>query len=98
MLALTLQDWAKVFDVNPWGTINSIHIFLPDLIKRREEHSVNASSGAGVIGLPKPPPYICSKFALVELSEAIFGQLNIFNIHVSVVIPSYIKIRYLSQK
>jgi 3-oxoacyl-[acyl-carrier protein] reductase len=61
------------------------------LIKRREGHIFNVSSGPGVIGLTEPPPYICSKFAVVGLSEAIFGQLSIFNIHVSVVIPSYIK-------
>jgi len=60
-------------------------------MQRRQGHIVNVASGAGIIGLTEPPPYISSKFAVVGLSEALFRQLNIFNINVSVVIPSYIK-------
>ncbi|TXT66448.1 MAG: 3-oxoacyl-[acyl-carrier-protein] reductase FabG [Promethearchaeota archaeon] len=59
ILALTLKDWANIFDVNLWGVINSIHLFLPDLLQRREGHIVNVYSGAGIIGLTEPPPYIC---------------------------------------
>ncbi|TFF93141.1 MAG: SDR family oxidoreductase [Promethearchaeota archaeon] len=91
ILAISLEDWEKVLNVNLWGVINSIHTFLPDLMERRQGHIVNIASGAGIIGLTEPPPYICSKFAVVGLSEALFGQLSIFNINVSVIIPSYIK-------
>jgi len=34
---------------------------------------------------------VCSKFAVVGLSESLFGRLAKYNIRVSVIIPSYIK-------
>lgn len=91
LLALTLQEWQKVMNVNLWSVIYSLKTFLPKLIERRSGHIVNVASGAGIVPSAGPLPYITSKFAVIGLSEALFGQLNSYGINVSVITPSYIK-------
>ena len=91
MFELELEDWKSVLDVNLWSIIHSLKIFLPRMVERGSGHIVNVASGAGVFGSSEPLPYITSKFAVVGLSEALFGRLRNFGIDVSVVIPSYIK-------
>jgi short-subunit dehydrogenase len=91
ILDLTLEDWHNVLDVNLWSVINSLNVFLPKLLVERKGHIVNVASGAGVIGSTEPLPYITSKFAVVGLSEALYGQLSAYGINVSVIVPSYIR-------
>ncbi|TFF88279.1 MAG: SDR family NAD(P)-dependent oxidoreductase [Promethearchaeota archaeon] len=73
------------------GDIRSLDVFLPKLIEQGSGHIVNIASGAGIFGATEPLPYVTSKFGVVGLSEALFGQLGVFNIKVSVVVPFYIK-------
>ncbi|MFX1570580.1 MAG: SDR family NAD(P)-dependent oxidoreductase [Promethearchaeota archaeon] len=88
---LELEDWKKVLDVNLWSIIHSLKVFLPRMIERRSGHIVNISSGAGIIGSSEPLPYIASKFAVVGISEGLFGRLKNLGINVSVIVPSYIR-------
>ena len=87
---ITLEDWRELLDVNLWSIIYSLKVFLPKMVERRKGHKVNMASGAGVLGATEPLPYVTSKFAVVGLSEALFGQLNIYGINVSVIIPTYV--------
>ena len=91
MFELQLEDWKSVLDENLWSVIHSLKIFLPHMVERGSGHIVNVASGAGIFGSSEPLPYITSKFAVVGLSEALFGRLKDFGIDVSVIIPSYIK-------
>ena len=92
LLELELEDWKEVLDVNLWSVIHSLKVFAPRMIKRASGHIVNVASGAGVIGTPfEPLPYITSKFAVVGLSEALFGRLHNLGINVSVIIPTYVR-------
>jgi short-subunit dehydrogenase len=91
ILEITLEDWKHLLDVNLWSIVHSLDVFLPKILERKEGHIVNVASGAGIIGLTEPIPYITSKFAVVGLSEALFSQLSSYGIKVSVVIPSYIR-------
>lgn len=90
---ITLDDWKELLDVNLWSIIYSLKVFLPKMIERHTGHIVNVASGAGILGATEPIPYVTSKFAVVGLSEALFGQLDIFSINVSVIVPSYIRTR-----
>ena len=96
LLELELEDWKYVLDINLWGIIHSLKVFLPHMYNRRSGHIVNVASGAGIFGSAEPLPYITSKFAVVGLSEALFGQLYNRNIKVSVVIPTYIRTNIFS--
>ena len=88
---ITLEDWKELLDVNLWSVIYSLKVFLPKMLEKESGHIVNVASGAGVIGATEPIPYITSKFAVVGLSEALFGQLYSYGINVSVILPSYIR-------
>ena len=87
ILELTLEDWEKVLGVNLWSIIYSLKTFVPRMLARRSGHIVNVSSGAGIFGSPEPLPYVTTKFAVVGLSEALFGSLNGMGINVSVICP-----------
>ena len=88
---LELEDWKKVLDINLWSIIYSLKVFLPRMLEKKSGHIVNVASTAGVCGTSEPLPYITSKFAVVGLSEALYGQLYNRGINVSVIVPSYIK-------
>lgn len=90
LLELELKDWEKVFGVNLWSIIHSLKVFVPRMLKRRSGHIVNVASGAGIFGSPEPLPYITSKFAVVGLSEALFGSLHGLGINVSMILPAII--------
>jgi len=96
ILELDLKDWKKVIDVNLWSVIYSLKVFLPRMLERGLGHLVNVASGAGIFGSSEPLSYISSKFAVIGLSEALFGQLHSRGINVSVIIPSYIKTNIFS--
>ncbi len=91
ILDITLDDWKQVLDVNLWSVIHSLEVFLPKMLERRSGHIVNVASGAGIVGSTEPLPYVTSKFAVVGLSETLFGQLNSYGIKVSVIVPTYIR-------
>ncbi|MFW9785601.1 MAG: SDR family NAD(P)-dependent oxidoreductase [Candidatus Heimdallarchaeota archaeon] len=88
---ITLDDWKDLLDVNLWSIIHSLKVFLPKMVSQSHGHIVNVASAAGVIGATEPLPYIASKFAVVGLSEALFGQLSSYGINVSVVLPLYVR-------
>jgi len=96
IIELELEDWKRVLDTNLWSIIHSLKIFLPHMYNKHSGHIVNVASGAGVFGSAEPASYITSKFAVVGLSEALFGQLYSQNIKVSVVIPSYVRTNIFS--
>jgi short-subunit dehydrogenase len=88
---LELEDWKKVLDVNLWSVIYSIKVFLPRMLERETGHIVNVASAAGILGFSEPLPYVTSKFAVVGLSEGLYGALCTRGLEVSVILPSYIK-------
>jgi short-subunit dehydrogenase len=88
---LELEDWKHVLDINLWSIIHSIKVFLPRMLEKKSGCIVNVASSAGIMGASEPLPYITSKFAVVGLSEALYGQLYNLGIRVSVIVPLYIK-------
>ena len=88
---LELEDWKRVLDINLWSIIHSLKVFLPRMLEKKSGHIVNVASTAGVAGTSEPLPYVTSKFAVVGLSEALYGQLYNRGIRVSVIVPAYIK-------
>jgi short-subunit dehydrogenase len=91
ILEITLDDWKNLLDVNLWSVIHSLKVFLPKMLEKKQGHIVNVASGAGLFGSTEPIPYITSKFAVVGLSEALYSQLSLYGINVSVIVPSYIR-------
>jgi len=82
------DKWHKVFDVNFFGPLNGINLFLPRMLEHGEEgHIVNTSSFSGIQGHGHQSAYGSSKFALVGMSEFLRNDLADTNIGVSVLCP-----------
>ncbi|MFX1346334.1 MAG: SDR family NAD(P)-dependent oxidoreductase [Promethearchaeota archaeon] len=95
MLNIDLEVWRKIIDTNLSSIIHSIKAFLPRMAKRGSGHIVNIASGAGILGIAEPIPYIASKFGVVGLSETFFARLKNLGINVSVIVPAWVKTNIL---
>jgi NADP-dependent 3-hydroxy acid dehydrogenase YdfG len=66
----TLADWKWVMDVNLWGVIYGLKVFIPIMLEQGTEcHIVNTSSLAGLLRYHNSAPYQVTKHAVVALSE-----------------------------
>jgi len=72
------KDWQWCLNVNVWGVINSIRVFMPRLVARnREAHFVVTGSGNGAyIILPDAPIYTVSKAAVHAITENLHYQVQ----------------------
>ena len=72
--AIDLDNWRWVLGVNMWGVIHGHRSFLPHLVEHGDGHIVNTASMAG--HFPGHSAYSASKWAVVALSEGLYGQLK----------------------
>ena len=81
---LALEDWEWTFAVNLWGTVHTIHRFLPILSEQADAHIVNTASIAAFLAKPYMGPYRASKAAIVLLTETLYFELEAENSSVGV--------------
>jgi NAD(P)-dependent dehydrogenase (short-subunit alcohol dehydrogenase family) len=84
------HDWEWVLNVNLWGVIHGIKIFMPILLKQNTEgYIINNASIAGLISFHPNTPYMVSKHAVVALSENLHLWLKRYGsqVKVSVLCP-----------
>ena len=91
-----------VMDVNVWGIVRLTQECIPLLKKYNEQNSVksrvvNVTSWAGILGQPFNGAYNASKFALVGLTEAMYYDLGLLDIHVVSASPGVTKTRLLAR-
>ena len=72
------KDWQWCFNVNVWGAVNSIRVFMPYLVARSEPtHMVITGSGNGAyMVLPDVPIYTASKAAVQTITENLHYQVQ----------------------
>ena len=72
------KDWQWCFNVNGWGVVNSINVFMPYLVSRSERtHMVITGSGNGAYAvLPDVPIYTASKAAVNPITENLHSQVQ----------------------
>ncbi len=88
----TFGDWDWIMSVNLGGVINTLVIFLPDMIASGQEaHIVNVASMGGIAALGAVGLYSTTKFAVVGLSESLRTDMIGRNIGVSVYCPGTVK-------
>lgn len=91
---LTLDDWRWIIDVNLFGVIHGVHVFLPLLIANAEGgHIVNTASMAIFSPLPNLGPYTASKRGVQGLSETLALEMAEHhpNIKVSILPPGPVR-------
>ena len=89
----TLNDWKYIINVNLWGVIHGIRIFVPIMLKQDNEcHIVNTSSMAGLTAENLNGIYNVTKHGVVALTETLSKELEIENskIKVSVLCPGFV--------
>lgn len=72
---LSINDWKWCLDVNLWGVIHGLRVFLGGLIEQDEGHVVITSSVAGLTSYPNMGPYNASKHAVAAVAETLFAEL-----------------------
>lgn len=89
----SLSDWQRVVDVNLWGVIHGIRLFVPTMVAAGRGHVVNTSSMAGLIVVPSNGIYNATKHAVVSLSETLRADLDVggHDIGVTVLCPGLVE-------
>jgi NAD(P)-dependent dehydrogenase (short-subunit alcohol dehydrogenase family) len=87
---LPLSEFRRVMETNYFGVIRCVQAVAPHMRQRRSGFIVNVSSVAGRISSAPMAPYTASKWALESLSEALAGEMKMFNVHVAIVEPGII--------
>ena len=73
---LKLEDWKWIIDVDLWGPIYGVKVFLP-LIEAQGEGHINATSSmAGLISSPMMGAYNVAKHGVVALMAAVERELR----------------------
>ena len=96
------EKMRHVMDVNVWGIVRLTQECIPLLKKFNRQNSIksrviNVTSWAGILGQPFNGAYNASKFALVGLTEAMYYDLGLLDIHVVSASPGVTKTRLLAR-
>jgi NAD(P)-dependent dehydrogenase (short-subunit alcohol dehydrogenase family) len=76
METLSTKDWKWTLDVNLWGVIHGIRVFLSELKQRDSGHFVVTASVAGLTSYPWLGPYNTTKHAAVTICETLHSELR----------------------
>ena len=72
---LTTADWKWAIDVNLYGIIQGLRVFLGGMRERDAGHIVITASVAGLTSFPGSLPYNATKHAAVSIAEGLFSEL-----------------------
>ncbi len=85
---MTHDDWRWTIDVDLWGPIHGVEVFLPRLIEQGgPAHITNTSSFAGMTANRDLGAYCVAKYGVVALSEVLAKEAREHDIGVSVLCP-----------
>ncbi|MFC0283190.1 SDR family NAD(P)-dependent oxidoreductase [Camelimonas abortus] len=81
-------DWRWTVNVNLWGPIHGVEVFMPRLIRQGQGgHMLFTASFAGLVSNRNLAPYSVTKAAVVSLAECVARDGKPFNIGASVLCP-----------
>lgn len=84
----TREDWEWQIDVNLWGTINGIQVFLPRMLERGDDcHIINTASMSAFVALARTGIYCTTKMAIRGLTECLAMDLAETAVRVSLLCP-----------
>lgn len=92
-----IKDWQYQINVNLYGVIHGLKVFLPLLVEQGEGHVVNTASIGGLIAGPPEGLYSTTKFAVVGLSESLLMEVAEHGVGVSVLCPGLVDTRLIQQ-
>jgi NAD(P)-dependent dehydrogenase (short-subunit alcohol dehydrogenase family) len=78
-------SWARMIDLNMYGTMNCTHAVLQSMVERRYGKIISVMSEAGRVGEAKLAAYSGAKAGMLGFSKAIARELGKHRINVNVV-------------
>lgn len=87
VLSSSEAELRRIFEVNFWGSLNTIRPALPGMIERGRGHVLMCSSCLSKIGLPFYGPYCATKACQDYFGRAMRHELWHKGVHVSTVHP-----------
>ena len=93
---LTDAEIRTAFDVNVFGTINTIRHALPYMRQQQSGHIINIASIAGFSAAAGWAPYAATKFAIMGLTEVLADDVKAFGIKATVVAPGAFRTSFLT--
>ncbi|GAB3626815.1 short chain dehydrogenase/reductase family oxidoreductase [Pandoraea terrae] len=79
------EEFERSFAVNVHGVLNGIRSFVPRMLKAgTPAHIVNTASIGGFLPSPLMSPYSATKFAVVALTESLYGELKMIDAPIGV--------------
>jgi NAD(P)-dependent dehydrogenase (short-subunit alcohol dehydrogenase family) len=88
---MQLADWKHTLDINLTGTMLVTRAVLPLMISARTGCIVTTASNVSRRGLPYRADYVCSKWALLGLTQTLALENAPYNIRVNAVCPGPIE-------
>jgi NAD(P)-dependent dehydrogenase (short-subunit alcohol dehydrogenase family) len=92
---IELEHWRWIVSINLMGVVHGCHYFAPLMKKARSGHVINVASAAGLVAAPGMAPYNMTKFGVVGLSEALYGELRPHGVGVTVLCPTFFQTNIL---
>jgi NAD(P)-dependent dehydrogenase (short-subunit alcohol dehydrogenase family) len=78
-------SWAKMIDLNMYGTMNCTHAVLQSMVERRRGKIISVMSEAGRVGEAKLAAYSGAKAGMLGFSKAVAREVGKHSINVNVV-------------
>lgn len=90
---LAPSDWQRVLDITLMGTVNTVHAFVPALLRGdTQRKSVTLmTSVAGQIGSPTDPPYSAAKAAVINFTQLAARDFASYGIRVNALSPGMVR-------
>jgi uncharacterized oxidoreductase len=91
---LKQEDWSATtseIDINIGGPVHLSELLIPHLMKQKEAHIANVSSGLAFVPLANMPIYCATKAALHSITLSMRHQLKDTSIKVTEIIPPAVK-------
>ena len=79
------EDWKKIVDLNIYGTANTVHTLVPDMVENGGGKIVSIISDAGLVGQARYVVYGGAKAAVLAMSKSLAQELGRNCINVNVV-------------
>jgi NAD(P)-dependent dehydrogenase (short-subunit alcohol dehydrogenase family) len=84
---LDLQEWNRCMAINLTGTMLMSGEALRPMIRQQSGNIINISSNVGKRGLKNRAPYVCSKWAVLGLTQTLALETAEFGIRVNAICP-----------
>ncbi len=87
LLAMPLEDWQKLFDLNVTSVFQCIQAVLPTMRSQGSGIIINVASIAGKQGFPHWSAYCATKFAVLGMTQALAEEERSHGIRVMAICP-----------